>query len=117
MLGGDALIRRLNRTYRGKDKPTNVLSFPSDEMALPLLGDVIVAQGVTAREARSENKALGAHFSHLVVHGVLHLLGYDHGCERDAAVMERLESAIMAQLGFADPYAPAPAPRRIPSRR
>src|SRR5262249_28384552 len=70
-LAGDAMVRRLNRTYRDKDKPTNVLSFPAGDDALPLLGDVVIALGVLRREARSENKALAAHFTHLVVHGVL----------------------------------------------
>jgi probable rRNA maturation factor len=106
VLASDARVRTLNRTYRGKDKPTNVLSFPAGDTGWPVLGDVVIAQGVMRREARSENKTLAAHFSHLVVHGVLHLLGYDHVRDRDAAVMERLESEIMARLGFADPYAP-----------
>ena len=110
----DAVIRRLNRTYRGQDKPTNVLSFPAGPEALPPLGDVVIALGTLRREARSENKALAAHFTHLVVHGVLHLLGYDHLRDRPAAHMERLESAIMARLGYPDPY--AVLPRNIPRR-
>lgn len=112
VLTGDARVRRLNRQYRGKDKPTNVLSFPTGAEAAPLLGDVVIAFGVTRREAVSENKALSAHLTHLVIHGVLHLLGYDHGRDKDAVVMERRESAIMARLGLPDPYAEAPVPSR-----
>jgi probable rRNA maturation factor len=117
VLAGDAMVRRLNRRYRGKDKPTNVLSFPADRLALPILGDVILAYGIAKREADSENKALAAHLSHLVVHGVLHRLGYDHDDDKAAAVMERLESAIMARLGFPDPYAVVPARQRKSRRR
>ncbi len=110
----DAVQRRLNRTYRGQDKATNVLSFPAGPEALPLLGDVVIALATLRREARSENKALAAHFTHLVVHGVLHLLGYDHLRDKQAAQMEHLESAIMSRLGYPDPYALPPrtaAPR------
>jgi len=110
----NAAVRTLNRTYRGKDKPTNVLSFPAE--APPgeswLLGDVVVAYGVAAAEARTESKKLAAHLTHLVIHGVLHLLGYDHDNDHDAAVMERLEITIMARMGFADPYATLPAAKR-----
>jgi probable rRNA maturation factor len=123
MLCGNATVQRLNRTYRGKDKPTNVLSFPADAptgapAGAPLmLGDVVVAYGVAAAESRREGKTLAAHLSHLVLHGVLHLLGYDHGRPKDATVMERLETQIMAGLGFADPYAaPAKRPHRRPRR-
>ena len=112
LLAGDAQVRQLNRDYRHKDKPTNVLSFPAGAEAAPLLGDVVVAFGVTQREAANERKTLAAHLTHLVIHGVLHLLGYDHTDDRDAAVMERRESAIMARMGLADPYAEAPVPPR-----
>jgi probable rRNA maturation factor len=113
LLAGDAQARQLNRDYRHKDKPTNVLSFPAGAEAAPLLGDVVVAFGVTQREAASERKTLAAHLTHLVIHGVLHLLGYDHIEDRDAAVMERRESALMARMGLSDPYAEAPVqPRR-----
>ena len=112
-LGGDVAVRRLNRLYRGQDKATNVLAFPAGDAEWPLLGDVIVAHGVAVREARAEGKTTAAHLTHLVMHGVLHLLGYDHGSDRDAKVMERLESEIMARLGLPDPYVPIPrAPRR-----
>jgi probable rRNA maturation factor len=117
VLTNDAAVRRLNRAYRGKDKPTNVLSFPADAPpgATWLLGDVVIAHGVTTRESRLENKTLDAHLAHLVIHGVLHLLGYDHLQDKDAAVMERLESDIMARMGFADPYAiPAPVDKVLP---
>ena len=112
VLTGNGEMRRLNRRYRGKDKATNVLSFCGEP---PLLGDVVIAFGVAAAEARTEGKTLAAHLSHLVSHGVLHLLGYDHQIERDAEKMEKVETAIMARLGFPDPYAPAPAP--VPKRR
>ncbi len=125
LLTNDSALRELNRTYRGKNKPTNVLSFPAltpDELPTrgPVsLGDVAVAYGVTAGEARAEGKTVKAHLSHLVVHGVLHLLGYDHEGDRDAATMERMEKKILAGLGIADPYAdsyaqagPAPRTRR-----
>jgi probable rRNA maturation factor len=116
VLTGDAAVRKLNAVYRGKDKPTNVLSFPAGAEAAPrgaprILGDVVLAYGVAAREAKSEGKTLKAHLSHLVVHGVLHLLGYDHKHDTDASAMERLEKKILAGLGIADPYSvPAPAP-------
>ena len=99
--------RWLNRTYRGKDKPTNVLSFPA-QLELPdgqqILGDVVVCAAVVAREARQQGKATSEHFAHMVVHGVLHLLGYDHDDEARAAVMEGLEREVLTGLGIADPY-------------
>jgi probable rRNA maturation factor len=103
LLGDDKTLRRLNKAFRGKDKATNVLSFPANT---PLyLGDVAIAYGVTAAEARTANKSLADHAAHLAVHGVLHLLGYDHETERQARAMESLECAILAELGIADPYA------------
>jgi len=112
---GAAESRRLNRTWRGKDKPTNVLSFPAlsgeigDALELPvLLGDLAICSPIVAREAREQGKSARAHWAHMVVHGLLHLLGYDHERERDAAVMESREARILAQLGFDDPYASAP---------
>ncbi|MBY0511761.1 MAG: rRNA maturation RNase YbeY [Rhodospirillaceae bacterium] len=105
LLTSDRASRKLNALYRGKDKPTNVLSFPAGDPLM--LGDIAVAYGVTAREAKTERKTLTAHLSHLVVHGVLHLLGYDHENEKDAVAMERRERKILADLGIADPYAPA----------
>jgi probable rRNA maturation factor len=113
LLTTDGAMRKLNALYRGKDKPTNVLSFPADESVM--LGDIAIAYGVTAREAKAENKTLTAHVSHLVVHGVLHLLGYDHENEKDAVTMERRERKILADLGIADPYAPVGAPPPMPT--
>lgn len=112
-LADDALVQQLNRDYRGKDKPTNVLSFAFEDAEGPdagddaptMLGDVIVAQETVAREAAEQGKSFDAHFMHLVAHGVLHLLGYDHEADEDAQEMERLETAAMAALGIPDPYA------------
>jgi probable rRNA maturation factor len=98
----------LNRRWRGKAGPTNVLSFPPAPMpglAVAELGDVVICAPVVAREAAAQRKAADAHWAHMVVHGVLHLLGHDHGNERDALRMEALETAILARLGFPDPYA------------
>ncbi|MFV8783568.1 rRNA maturation RNase YbeY [Microbulbifer sp. SA54] len=98
----------LNAQYRGKDKPTNVLSFPADippELGLPLLGDLVICAQVVAREAEQQHKALPAHWAHMVVHGTLHLLGYDHIEDDEAEIMENLETRIMARMGFSDPYA------------
>lgn len=96
--------RALNRQYRGKDKPTNVLSFHGDPQAC-LLGDLVIAAPVVAREAREQGKAPDAHWAHMVVHGCLHLLGYDHESDRDARRMEARETAILEGLGFPAPYA------------
>ena len=109
VLADNRLSRRLNRTWRGKDKPTNVLSFPAADDAAPksapaLLGDVIIAGGVTADEAAAQGKRLSAHLTHLVVHGVLHLLGHDHERDADARRMEALEVRILRGLGVANPY-------------
>ncbi len=104
---GSAESRRLDREYRGKDKPTNVLSFPAspeERVATGALGDVVVCAPVVAREAREQGKTLGAHWAHMVVHGTLHLLGYDHLAARDAKAMEALEVAILRGLEFHDPY-------------
>lgn len=97
----------LNLTYRGKDRPTNVLSFPFEcpqEVALPLLGDLVICRQVVEREAGEQGKPLLAHWAHMVVHGSLHLLGYDHIEDEEANEMEALETKIMTELGFADPY-------------
>jgi probable rRNA maturation factor len=109
----DAAVRKLNAVYRGQDKPTNVLSFPAGEPGL--LGDVVLAYGVVAKEARLDAKPLKNHILHLVVHGVLHLLGYDHGQASDAKAMEALETKILAGMGVPDPYAAVPA--APPARR
>jgi len=108
VLADDRFVRRLNREYRGQDHPTNVLSFPLDRAATVgdrLLGDVVLALGTLRREARQQRKTLRSHFLHLVVHGVLHLLGFDHDRSRAAKRMETLERRILAGLGVDDPYA------------
>ena len=100
----------LNRHYRGKDYATNVLSFPAElpeGVKLPLLGDLVICAPVVAREAAEQGKPVAAHYAHLTVHGVLHLLGWDHEDEREAEAMEQLEREILAELGIADPYQPA----------
>lgn len=97
----------LNLTYRSKDRPTNVLSFPfecPDEVEIPLLGDLVICRQVVEREAAEQDKPLMAHWAHMVVHGCLHLLGYDHIEDDEAEEMESLETQIMQGLGFADPY-------------
>ncbi|BDX06261.1 rRNA maturation RNase YbeY [Planctobacterium marinum] len=97
----------LNDTYRGKDKPTNVLSFPFEQppgLNLPLLGDLVVCQSVVAQEAKQQKKDISAHWAHMLVHGTLHLLGYDHINDQEAEEMERLEVHILNSLGIDDPY-------------
>jgi probable rRNA maturation factor len=113
----DEEVRSLNASYRGKDKPTNVLSFPMFEAELlgplataaggeALLGDIVLARGVCAREAEEKGVGVRDHATHLVIHGVLHLLGYDHEQgEREAETMEAIESKALAVLGIGDPYA------------
>jgi probable rRNA maturation factor len=107
---GPAESRRLNARYRGKDKPTNVLSFPAAAppaaAAQPLvpLGDLVICAQVVRTEAQAQGKPLQAHWAHLVVHGALHLLGYDHESEPDASRMERREIRVLRTLGFANPY-------------
>lgn len=100
-------IRELNATYRGKDYATNVLSFPFEAppgVDLPLLGDIVICAAVVAREAAEQEKPLQAHWAHMVIHGTLHLLGYDHIEEADAEEMEGLEIGLLADLGYANPY-------------
>ncbi len=109
VLADDALLRELNRTYRGQDRPTNVLAFATEEEpSAPgsprLLGDVILARETLLREAEAQGKRPGDHLCHLVVHGLLHLLGYDHQAPQETAEMEALEVSILAGLGIADPY-------------
>ena len=108
-LSDDARVAALNGEWRDKPKPTNVLTFPAvepDETAdAPMLGDVILAFETVDREAREEGKSLSDHVSHLVVHGVLHLFGYDHLDDEEAEEMEALETRALARLGVADPYA------------
>lgn len=105
----DAHIRTLNAGWRGKDKPTNVLSFPAfpngSRGALPpMLGDVVLAAETVAAEADAEGKPLAYHIAHLIVHGVLHLIGYDHETEAEAEEMEETERRILARLDIPDPY-------------
>ncbi len=114
----DEEVQQLNRAYRGKDKPTNVLSFPmvqpdlldainpGDDDGETLLGDIVLAHGVTAREATEKQVTVEAHATHLIVHGTLHLLGYDHEQgEAEAEAMEEIERVALATLGIDDPYA------------
>jgi probable rRNA maturation factor len=96
--------RELNKSYRGKDYATNVLTFTYDN-ELPLQGDIVLCAPVVAREAQEQRKELAAHYAHLVIHAILHLQGYEHEAEQEASEMENLETAIMAKLGYADPYA------------
>ena len=110
-LTDDAAQRTLNRTWRGKDEPTNVLAFPAADPSIRrprgaplLLGDVVLAYETVAREASDQRKPLADHLRHLVVHGVLHLLGYDHAEPAGAAAMEAREIAILAELGVPNPY-------------
>jgi probable rRNA maturation factor len=111
LLTDDAEMRALNRTWRGNDAATNVLSFPAndalacDQSEPGLLGDVALAFETTAREAQDANIALSDHLAHLVVHGMLHLLGFDHMGDEEAERMETLERRALASLGIADPYA------------
>lgn len=110
-----AEIRRLNRDYRGRDTATNVLSFPATvrgEVRPRPLGDVVICPAVLRREAREQGKRLRAHWAHLTVHGVLHLVGYDHEDEDDARRMERREIAVLRRLGFGNPYRGAPRAHR-----
>ena len=98
----------LNETYRGASGPTNVLSFPFDNEIpepLALIGDIVVCAPVVKMEAQQQNKDLTAHWAHMIIHGVLHLLGYDHQNDSEAATMEKLETEIMQKLGFPPPYA------------
>lgn len=110
VLSDNKRVRRLNRQYRGKDKPTNVLSFAALDAGLPdravpwHLGDVILALGVLRQEAKQQKKAVAEHLTHLVIHGVLHLLGYDHEDDAEAERMEGLEVAALKRLGIGNPY-------------
>lgn len=104
LLTDDAAIQDLNARFRDRDRPTNVLSFPAAESAFPHLGDVVLARAYCVAEAEAQSKTLSDHLSHLVVHGVLHLLGRDHMTDAEAEEMEGEEREILAGLGIADPY-------------
>jgi probable rRNA maturation factor len=122
VLADDRLVRSLNRKYRGRNKATNVLSFPGlDGPGAPgapcLLGDIVLARETVVREAGEQGKTPADHLAHLVVHGVLHLLGYDHRTGTQAETMESLERAVLAGLGVADPYlSSAPTDPSTPGR-
>jgi probable rRNA maturation factor len=104
LLSSDEKLKDLNRAFRGRNKPTNVLSFPAARNETGYRGDIAIAYGVTRREAAASGKRFIDHASHLVVHGVLHLAGYDHEKARDAAIMEPLEVKILKRLGIQNPY-------------
>lgn len=116
-LSSDARVRALNRTYRGKDKPTNVLSFPAAGEGQPPgsqrrhLGDIVLAAETVAKEAAVEGKPPRHHLQHLALHGLLHLIGYEHESEQQAHEMEALEVEILAQIGISDPYAVQSSPQ------
>jgi probable rRNA maturation factor len=101
---GEAEARRLNRVYRGRDRATNVLSFAYERSSRAVSGDIALCAPVIRREAQRQGKPLEAHYAHLVVHGLLHLQGYDHEAPRAARRMEALETQILAKLGYPDPY-------------
>jgi probable rRNA maturation factor len=113
LLADDDTLQALNRDWRGKDNPTNVLSFPAPEIALPgagspqprHLGDIAMSYQTLAREAERDGKSLGHHLQHLAIHGMLHLQGYDHETDDEAEEMEALERRLLAELGVPDPYA------------
>jgi probable rRNA maturation factor len=124
----DAAVAELNRMWRGKPQPTNVLSFPAaagpgrapgaPQPGVPQpLGDIVLAAGVVSAEASAQGKPLANHTTHLIVHGVLHLLGFDHVDEAHAEAMERLETEVMTRLGLPDPYEDAQAPGRLQATR
>ncbi len=123
LLTDDAEMRKLNAGWRAKDKPTNVLSFPAENAVDPAkppayLGDVALGLATCQREAREQKKTLADHVAHLTVHGVLHLIGYDHMDDEQAEAMEPLETEILAGLGIADPYrAVAPAKKKAAKKK
>jgi len=104
LLTDDAEMHQLNRDWRGKDKPTDVLSFPADEMDAPFLGDIAIGLGVARGDAATRGIKLADHLSHLVIHGYLHLIGYDHIEDDEAREMEDIEIRALASLGIGDPY-------------
>lgn len=104
LLTDDDEIQALNKQWRGKDKPTDVLSFPGDPMDAPFLGDIAISLGVMQGDADARKLTLPQHLSHLLIHGLLHLLGHDHKDDTEAAEMESLEIVALASLGWPDPY-------------
>lgn len=108
LLSNDTKLRKLNVRFRSKDEATNVLSFPAAPNREYYLGDIAIALGVVSKEATKQRKTLPDHAAHLAVHGVLHLLGYDHEKARNAHRMERLEAKILSEFGIADPYEAKP---------
>jgi probable rRNA maturation factor len=118
VLTDDSAIRALNRDWRGIDKATNVLSFPAKNGGpQPHLGDIVLAFETIAREAKGEHKPFAHHLAHLAVHGFLHLVGYDHECDKDALEMEQAERDILRQLKIPDPYRNHPAAQKTSARR
>lgn len=108
----DEESRTLNRTWRGRDRPTNVLSFPAGapaEIAGGFIGDLVLCVPVIAAEAEAQGKPLHGHWAHMIIHGILHLLGFDHTCDSEAAEMEAREIELLARLGHPDPYMHAPS--------
>jgi probable rRNA maturation factor len=105
LLTDDEAVADLNGRFRGREGPTNVLSFPAAASARPHLGDLALALGICEAEARAQGKPLAHHLQHLVAHGVLHLVGFDHQSDEEAEVMEARERQVLASLGIADPYA------------
>jgi probable rRNA maturation factor len=122
LLAGDAKIRQLNHDFRGMDKATNVLSFPQfsplelakfgKQKGVIELGDIALAYAYTLKEAKKNNKLMLNHVTHLMIHGFLHLFGYDHGSAKEANMMENMEIKIMKSLGLHNPYAPLPSGRK-----
>ncbi|MEQ8558442.1 MAG: rRNA maturation RNase YbeY [Henriciella sp.] len=104
LLTDDSEMHALNRDWRNKDKPTDVLSFPADPIEAPFLGDIAIGLGVASRDAETRGITLADHLSHLIIHGYLHLLGHDHMEDTEARQMETLEIRALATLGIADPY-------------
>jgi probable rRNA maturation factor len=115
LLTDDETVRDLNASFRGVDAPTNVLAFPAGSNPEHFLGDIALAFGACEREAGGQGKTLADHLRHLVIHGVLHLLGYDHQDDAEATAMESRERELLAGLGVSDPYAPRGASHDAPS--
>lgn len=104
LLTDDVTLARLNTDWRNKEGPTDVLSFPAEENPAGFLGDIAIAYGISLRDAEAGGKSLPDHLAHLLIHGMLHLCGYDHVNDEEAEIMESLERAALSTLGIADPY-------------